>query len=131
MLLVFLELNACQYLLIFAFGDVYFLFFVKNQSQLNHSSPLLSLFLTGGQIKLIFFIKSPTFVKNKEMKISDILTIDPNVQFGTPVFKGTRVPSAFLLEFLEDGFSIEQFIEEFPSVRYQQAVDLLEWTKFQ
>lgn len=63
------------------------------------------------------------------MKITDILTISPQVQFGTPVFKGTRVPSAFLLEFLEDGLTIEAFIAEFPSVRHQQAVDLLEWTK--
>ena len=62
------------------------------------------------------------------MKINDILTIHPSVQFGTPVFKGTRVPSAYLLEFLEDGLTIEQFIEEFPSVTYQQAIDLLEWT---
>jgi uncharacterized protein (DUF433 family) len=62
------------------------------------------------------------------MKIRDILTIHPNVQFGTPVFKGTRVPSAFLLEFLEDGLTIEQFLEEFPSVTHEQATALLEWT---
>jgi uncharacterized protein (DUF433 family) len=62
------------------------------------------------------------------MKINDILTIHPNIQSGTPVFKGTRVPVAYLLEFLEDGLTIEQFIDEFPSVTYQQAIDLLEWT---
>ena len=62
------------------------------------------------------------------MKIQDILTIRPDMQFGTPVFKGTRVPATHLFDFLEDGLSIRQFIEEFPSVQYQQAVDLLEWT---
>jgi uncharacterized protein (DUF433 family) len=65
------------------------------------------------------------------MKIRDILTIHPNVQFGTPVFKGTRVPSAFLLEFLEDGLTIEQFLEEFPSVTHEQATALLKTAKFQ
>ena len=62
------------------------------------------------------------------MKIQDILTIRPDMQFGAPVFKGTRVPATHLFDFLEDGLSITQFIEEFPSVQYQQAVDLLEWT---
>ena len=62
------------------------------------------------------------------MKIQDILTIRSDMQFGTPVFKGTRVPATYLFDFLEDGLSIAQFIEEFPSVQYQQAVDLLEWT---
>lgn len=62
------------------------------------------------------------------MKIQEILTIRPDVQFGTPVFKGTRVPVTHLFDFLEDGLSITQFIDEFPSVQYQQAVDLLEWT---
>ena len=62
------------------------------------------------------------------MKIQEILTIRPDVQFGTPVFKGTRVPVTHLFDLLEDGLSITQFIDEFPSVQYQQAVDLLEWT---
>ena len=62
------------------------------------------------------------------MTIQDILTIRPDVQFGTPVFKATRVPANYLLEFLEDGLSIERFIDEFPSGTRQQAVDLLEWT---
>ena len=62
------------------------------------------------------------------MKIQNILTIKKDVQFGTPVFKGTRVPAAFLFEFLEDGFTIESFLNEFPSVKHEQAIQLLEWT---
>ncbi|NJN34503.1 MAG: DUF433 domain-containing protein [Saprospiraceae bacterium] len=62
------------------------------------------------------------------MTINEILTIQRDVQFGTPVFKGTRVPAAFLFDFLEDGLTITQFIEEFPSVQREQAVNLLEWT---
>ena len=61
------------------------------------------------------------------MKIQNILTIHKDIQFGTPVFKGTRVPAAFLFEFLEDGLTIERFLEEFPSVKHEQAVELLEW----
>ena len=66
-------------------------------------------------------------LKNRAMKIQEILTIQKNVQFGTPVFKGTRVPAAFLFEFLEDGLTIEAFLEEFPSVKHEQTVQLLEW----
>ncbi len=62
------------------------------------------------------------------MKIQEILTIQPDIQFGTPVFTGTRVPAAFLFEFLEDGLTITQFLNEFPSVRSEQAISLLEWT---
>lgn len=61
------------------------------------------------------------------MKIQNILTIQKDVQFGTPVFKGTRVPAAFLFEFLEDGLTIEAFLNEFPSVKHEQAIQLLEW----
>ena len=62
------------------------------------------------------------------MKIQDIIQISPDIQFGTPVFHGSRVPIEFLFEFLEDGLSIDQFLEEFPSVRHEQVVLLLEMT---
>ena len=62
------------------------------------------------------------------MKIQDILTTQLDTQFGTPVFKGTRVPAAFLFDFLEDGLTIGHFLDEFPSVQYKQAVGLLEIT---
>ena len=62
------------------------------------------------------------------MKIQNILTIQKDIQFGTPVFKGTRVPAAFLFEFLEDGLTIESFLNEFPSVKRERAIQLLEWT---
>ena len=62
------------------------------------------------------------------MKIQDIIFISPDVQFGTPVFRGTRVPVEFLFDFLEDGLSIDQFLEEFPTVRHEQVIQLLEMT---
>ena len=60
------------------------------------------------------------------MKIQDIIQISPDVQFATPVFRDTRVPIEYLFEFLEDGLSIDQFLEEFPSIRHEQIVQLLD-----
>ena len=62
------------------------------------------------------------------MKIQEIIQISPDVQFGTPVFRNTRIPVEYLFEFLEDGLSIDQFLEEFPSVLHQQVIQLLEMT---
>ena len=60
------------------------------------------------------------------MKLSDIIVIDKEVKNGTPVFKGTRVPIQSLFWHIESGVTIDEFIEDFPSVSKQQAVDLLE-----
>ncbi|MCU0374730.1 MAG: DUF433 domain-containing protein [Chitinophagaceae bacterium] len=53
--------------------------------------------------------------------IHDIITIDPAIQFGKPVFKGTRVPIQSLFWHLEEGYSINSFIAEFPSVKKSQV----------
>ena len=50
---------------------------------------------------------------------------------GTPVFSGTRVPIENLLDYLEGGESIEDFLEGFPSVRREQVITFLEETKAQ
>ena len=49
----------------------------------------------------------------------------PDVLGGTLVFRGTRVPVQTLLDYLQDGFSVEQFIAFFPSVRRDDAVEFL------
>ena len=49
----------------------------------------------------------------------------PDVLGGTLVFRGTRVPVQTLLDYLQDGFSMEQFIAFFPSVRRDDAVEFL------
>ena len=51
---------------------------------------------------------------------------DPEILGGTPVFVGTRVPVKILFDYLEAGDSIEVFLDEFPSVRREQAVAALE-----
>ncbi len=50
---------------------------------------------------------------------------DPGLMGGTLVFAGTRVPAQTLLDYLDDGFSLEQFLEMFPSVAHEDAVEFL------
>ena len=57
---------------------------------------------------------------------SKLITIDPEIHSGTPVFKGTRVPIKTLFDHLEAGDSLEIFLDDFPSVSREQAVGLLE-----
>jgi uncharacterized protein (DUF433 family) len=60
------------------------------------------------------------------MKSSDLITIDPEILGGTPVFKGTRVPIKTLFEYLENNYSLEEFLECFPSVSRELACQVLE-----
>ena len=52
---------------------------------------------------------------------------NPNILGGTPVFTGTRVPVRILFEHLEAGDALGKFLDDFPSVTEQQAVDVLEY----
>ncbi len=60
------------------------------------------------------------------MKLSDLITADKEIQNGTPVFKGTRVPVQTLFWHIESGVTMDEFIEDFPSVSKQKAINLLE-----
>jgi uncharacterized protein (DUF433 family) len=60
------------------------------------------------------------------MNVSDLITIDQEIQSGTPVFKGTRVPIQSLFWHLENGVTIDEFLEDFPSVTKEQVIQLLE-----
>jgi uncharacterized protein (DUF433 family) len=53
------------------------------------------------------------------------ISINPKVLGGTPVFVGTRVPVTTLFEYLEDDYSLEEFLDEFPSVTRQAAIAIL------
>ena len=57
---------------------------------------------------------------------TELITIDPDIHSGTPVFKGTRVPIKTLFDHLEAGDSLAVFLEDFPSVSRQLAVAVLE-----
>lgn len=60
------------------------------------------------------------------MHIQDIIHVDPEIQNGQPVFVGTRVPVVTLFDHLEAGISLDEFLDDFPSVTRVQAVALLE-----
>ena len=56
---------------------------------------------------------------------SRIVKSDPEILGGTPCFAGTRVPVRILFEYIEGGDSIETFLDQFPSVQREQAIQLL------
>ncbi len=58
-----------------------------------------------------------------------VIHSDPDILGGTPVFVGTRVPAQTLLDYLEGGHALDEFLEDFPSVAREQAVALLELAK--
>ena len=60
------------------------------------------------------------------MEVSDLITVDPDILGGMPVFKGTRVPVRTLFEYLENDYSLEEFLECFPSVTSEMARRVLE-----
>ncbi len=60
------------------------------------------------------------------MNTSDIITIDPEILGGAPVFNSTRVPVKTLFEYLENDYSLEEFLECFPSVTRDLARRVLE-----
>ena len=55
-----------------------------------------------------------------------IVTSSPDVLSGTPVFAGTRVPIQALIDYLEGGETIDDFLAGFPTVRREQVVAFLE-----
>jgi uncharacterized protein (DUF433 family) len=60
------------------------------------------------------------------MKRSDIVHSDPEILSGEPVFVGTRVPARTLLTYLESGETLEEFLDNFPTVQKAQAIAFLE-----
>ena len=60
------------------------------------------------------------------MQIKDLITIDREILGGTPVFKNTRVPLQTLFWHLEKGISIDEFLDDFPTVTKEQVIELLE-----
>ena len=63
------------------------------------------------------------------MKAEDlhgIIHSDPQIMGGTPVFVGTRVPLENLIDYLEGGDSVEDFLEAFPTVKREQVIAVIE-----
>ena len=59
------------------------------------------------------------------MELKDLIVIDQEILGGQSVFKGTRVPVETLFDHLEAGVSLEEFLEDFPTVTKEQAISTL------
>lgn len=60
------------------------------------------------------------------VNLSSVIHLDPEIMSGTPVFVGTRVPLQALIDYLEGGHPLADFLDDFPSVSREQAVAAIE-----
>lgn len=60
------------------------------------------------------------------MKANSVVVVDPEIMSGTPCFAGTRVPVRTLLDYIEGGESLDDFLEQFPTVSRKLAIAFLE-----
>jgi uncharacterized protein (DUF433 family) len=60
---------------------------------------------------------------------NSVIVQDPEVLSGEPVFRGTRVPFQALLDYLEGGDTLDEFLEQYPGVTREQAIAALEEAK--
>ncbi len=60
------------------------------------------------------------------MSASEFITVDPDILGGTPVFAGTRVPVKTLFEYISANYTLDEFLECFPSVTREMASRVLE-----
>lgn len=63
--------------------------------------------------------------------MNPIITVNPKVMHGTPCFAGTRVAVQSLFDHLEAGYTVDGFLQQFPTVRREQVTELLEQLKRQ
>ncbi|MEP7337008.1 MAG: DUF433 domain-containing protein [Acidobacteriota bacterium] len=60
---------------------------------------------------------------------NDFVIVDPEILHGTPVFKGTRVPIDTLFDYLATGDSLDEFLDDFPSVKLEQVEMAIEYAR--
>ena len=63
--------------------------------------------------------------ERKTISMDSVITCDEEILSGTPVFKSTRVPVKNLMDYLEAGDSLDEFLNDFPSVSRDQAIQTL------
>jgi len=61
--------------------------------------------------------------------IAGVVKVDPAIMHGTACFTGTRVPVQSLLDYIEEGDTLDAFLQDFPTVKHEQAVRFLELAK--
>ena len=67
--------------------------------------------------------------ERKTSSVHSVITCDDEILSGTPVLKSTRVPIKNLIEYLAAGDSLDEFLDDFPSVSRDQAIQTLELAK--
>lgn len=65
----------------------------------------------------------------QQSRLDQIVWVDPGRMSGTPCFRGTRVPVQTLIDHIEGNATLEQFLEGFPSVTREQAIQFIELGK--
>ena len=60
------------------------------------------------------------------LRVRDYINIDKEILSGNPVFRGTRVPIQTLFDHLEKGIPLDEFLDDFPAVKKDQAVAVIE-----
>jgi uncharacterized protein (DUF433 family) len=60
---------------------------------------------------------------------AQIVSRSPDIMSGTPVFAGTRVPVQTIIDYLAGGHPLDEFLDDFPTVRREQALELLQRVK--
>ena len=68
-------------------------------------------------------------IERSSMKRESVIVSDPEILGGTPCFRGTRVPVDSLIDYLEAGDTLDEFLDNFPSVSREAAVAALEEAK--
>jgi uncharacterized protein (DUF433 family) len=65
----------------------------------------------------------------RSLNNDDVIVKDPEILGGVPVFRGTRVPFQTLLEYIEGGQTLDEFLDDFPTVTREAAIRALERAK--
>ena len=73
----------------------------------------------GGDCRVVIFAKLGLI---EGMKRNAVVVVDPEIMSGEPCFAGTRVPVRALLDYLESGETLDEFLEQYPTVSRKQAV---------
>jgi uncharacterized protein (DUF433 family) len=67
--------------------------------------------------------------EERKSSIAGVVMIDSGIMHGTPCFTGTRVPVQTLLDYIEDGDTLDNFLRDFDGVKREQAIRFLELAK--
>lgn len=67
----------------------------------------------------------------RKASLAGVVSVDASIMHGTPCFTGTRVPVQTLIDYIEDGDTLDSFLSDFTTVKREQAISFLELAKEQ